>query len=598
MAVRSRRRNPKFLWFVIFLLAFTLVLNIGLQRKTKIETVTQSDVVLQYKNNLIRKIVLTGNTLEVELKNGIKEKAVIERNVSLADLGIDTSKVEIEVKDEDAGRFWIELLIGSIPFIIIGGFLLFMLRSAQGTSNNAMSFGRSKARLYDSAKKKVTFNDVAGAQEAKEELTEVVDFLKSPKKYSNMGAKIPRGVMLFGAPGTGKTLMARAVAGEASVPFFSIAGSEFVEMFVGVGASRVRDLFNKAKKNAPSIIFIDEIDAVGRQRGAGLGGGHDEREQTLNQILAEMDGFEKDTGVIVIAATNRPDVLDPALLRPGRFDRRIVVDMPDLEARKQILEVHGRDKPLAADVDLKRLAQMTIGFSGADLENLMNEAAIFAAKTNSKKITHKMIDRTIDKVSMGPERRSRKLAKDELKTVAYHEVGHAIVATKLKHCDPVQKLSIVSRGHALGVTMFLPEEDKYLTLKAKFTDDMASLLGGYASEKIFFGDVTTGPSNDLERATKIARTMVLRFGMSDKFGPVSFGEEEHAVFLGKDLAEGKDYSDQTARVVDEEVQRMVNDAFKTATDIIKSNKTKIKKAVEALIKKEALSGDEFRKMVG
>lgn len=597
MAARARQKNPKFLWFIIFLLGFTLILNVVFQQKSRTETITQSHFVEKYQAGDIRTITKNGNTLTLELQSGDMERVVVEANVSLADLGVDSQKVEIEVIDQEAGRFWIDLLLGAIPFVIIGVFLLFMLRSAQGSNNNAMSFGKSKARLYEGGQKKITFGDVAGAAEAKEELSEVVDFLKSPKKYSDMGAKIPRGVMLFGSPGTGKTLMARAVAGEAGVPFFSISGSEFVEMFVGVGASRVRDLFNKAKKNAPSIIFIDEIDAVGRQRGAGLGGGHDEREQTLNQILTEMDGFDKDTGVIIMAATNRPDVLDPALLRPGRFDRRVVVDMPDQKAREEILEVHAKDKKLDKDVDFSRIAQLCIGFSGAELENLMNESAIYAAKNNMKKITHKVIDQSIEKVMMGPEKRSRKMSTKELEVTAYHEVGHAIVATKLENCDPVQKVSIVARGQALGVTWFLPEEDSHLRTRDKFVDDMASMLGGYAAEQFFYGVVSTGPSNDLERASKMARSMVLRFGMSEKLGPVTFGEEGHAVFLGKDLAEGRDYSEATAHVIDQEVQSLVSDALKTALTIIKANKAKMKKVSDYLLEHETISGEDFRDMV-
>jgi len=597
MSVRSRHKRPTFFCFVVFLLAFTFALSSFLNTGDRVETVTQSDVIAQYNSGLIQKVVLTGNTLELTLKNGIVENAIIERNTTLADLGFDSSVVDIEVQDEAKNQFWLDLLIGSVPFVIIGLFLLFMLRSAQGSNNSAMSFGKSRAKLYDSAKKKVNFSDVAGSTEAKGELEEIVDFLKAPMKYNKMGAKIPRGVMLFGSPGTGKTLLARAVAGEANVPFFSISGSEFVEMFVGVGASRVRDLFSKAKKNAPSIIFVDEIDAVGRQRGTGLGGGHDEREQTLNQILTEMDGFDNDTGVIVIAATNRPDVLDPALLRPGRFDRRIVVDMPNQEAREEILEVHGRNKPLAKDVDLTHISRFTIGFSGADLENLMNEAAIMSAKVGAKKIDAKTLDSAIEKVMMGPEMRSRQLNDEELKITAYHECGHALVGTKLKNCDPAQKVSIVSRGHALGVTWFLPQEDEHLRSRDRFIDDMASMLGGYAAEKLFFGQVTTGPSNDLERATKMARTMILKYGMSDRLGPVVYGGGDHAVFLGKELGEGRDYSDETARVIDQEVDRFVGQALKTATNLIKENKNKVKKSAETLLDKEVLTGDQFRKLV-
>ncbi len=503
-----------------------------------------------------------------------------------------TEDLNIEIIDTSSSDIWWSLAIGIIPFVLIIGFLWFMMRGAASSNNQALSFGKSSARLHDKEQEKTTFKDVAGVQEAKDELEEVVDFLKHPSKYTAMGAKIPKGVMLVGAPGTGKTLLARAVAGEANVPFFNISGSEFVEMFVGVGASRVRDLFKKAKRNAPCIIFMDEIDAVGRQRGAGMGGGHDEREQTLNQILTEMDGFETNTNVIVMAATNRPDVLDPALLRPGRFDRRIVVDSPSLEAREEILEVHSKNKPLAKKMDLKQIARQTPGFSGADLENLMNEAAILAAKNGKKEVSMKDIENSVEKVQLGPERKSHILSKEEKEVTAYHEAGHAIVGHILKDCDPLRKITIISRGMSLGSTWFVPEEDKHLYTQQKFEHEMASLLGGYVAEELTFGQVSTGPSNDLERASKMARKMVTEFGMS-KLGPVVIGDKHDEVFLGRDFGHVKNYSEEQAALVDAEVKKFVDKAHKLAESILTKRKALLKKVAKELVKKETLSRDQF-----
>jgi len=501
-------------------------------------------------------------------------------------------KISIEVIPTEGQKFWSDLLISILPIIFIVAVLAFMIKQAQGSANQAMSFGKSKAKLYDKNKSKTTFKDVAGAKEAKEDLVEIVDFLKNPTKYTNMGAKIPKGVLLIGGPGTGKTLLARAVAGEAKVPFFHISGSEFVEMFVGVGASRVRDLFKKAKKNAPCIVFIDEIDAVGRQRGAGMGGGNDEREQTLNQILTEMDGFEQGTNVIVIAATNRPDVLDPALLRPGRFDRRIVVDMPDIEAREEILKVHTRGKTLAKNVNLQKIAAQTPGFSGADLENLLNESAILAAKENKKEITMQHIEQSIEKIVLGPARKSKILSKEEKKITAYHETGHAIVGHLLQNCDKVHKISIISRGMSLGVTWFLPEKDKKLYKKSKFEDEISSLLGGYVAEETFFGEMTTGASNDLERATGMARNMVTTYGMSS-LGPITYGQQNKEVFLGRDYGHIKNYSEEIAGKIDEEVKKIITKQYKITKKIITENKELMIAIGEKLIKKETLSRKEF-----
>ena len=504
------------------------------------------------------------------------------------------SKVKVQIADTDSSNFWLNLVISVVPFLLIVGFFLFMFKQAQATNNQAMSFGKSRARLFDKETKKTTFEDVAGANEAKSELIEIVDFLKNPAKYLAMGAKIPKGVLLVGAPGTGKTLLARAVAGEASVPFFNISGSEFVEMFVGVGASRVRDLFKRAKRNSPCIIFIDEIDAVGRQRGAGMGGGHDEREQTLNQILTEMDGFETGTSIIVMAATNRPDVLDPALLRPGRFDRRVVVDQPDIKDREAILKVHSRTKPLSRDVDFAKVARQTSGFVGADLENLMNEAALLSAKNNKKKIGMREVEHSIEKVLLGPERKSKVMSKKEKEITAYHEVGHAIVGQMMPECDPVHKVSIISRGMALGVTWFMPEEDKHLYSKSKFESELASLLGGYVSEELTFGaeHITTGASNDLERATEIARKMVTQYGMS-KLGPVIYGDHNREVFLGRDFGHVRNYSEEISSQIDAEIRRIIGDAYNKAKEILTKMKSKLSEVAGVLLEKETITREEF-----
>lgn len=505
---------------------------------------------------------------------------------------ISVNDLSVEVLDTSGRDIWVNVALSIIPFFLIIGFLYFMMRGASSSNNQAMNFGKSNARLHDKERSKTSFKDVAGVDEAKEDLEEVVDFLKHPTKYTAMGAKIPKGVLLVGPPGTGKTLLARAIAGEANVPFFSISGSEFVEMFVGVGASRVRDLFKKAKRNAPCIIFIDEIDAVGRQRGTGMGGGHDEREQTLNQILTEMDGFEVGTNVIVMAATNRPDVLDPALLRPGRFDRRVVVDKPSMNSRKEILDVHAKNKPMAKKVDLKDIAKQTPGFSGADLENLMNEAAILAAKKDQKEITQNNIEVSIEKIALGPERKSAVMTPKEKEVTAYHEMGHAIVGHVLEDCDPVKKITIISRGMALGATWFVPQEDVHLYTKQKFQHEMASLMGGYVAEEMIFGQVSTGPSNDLKRASKMARQMVTKYGMSP-LGPVVFGDESDQVFIGKDLAHAKNYSESQANEIDKYVAQFVDEAYKKAKEILTKNKKKFDDLSKELLERETLNRDEF-----
>ena len=497
----------------------------------------------------------------------------------------------------DEGGAWIGLLLTAfLPILLIGFFIFFMFRQAQGTNNQAMSFGKSKARMFLGNKTVVTFADVAGVDEAKMELQEVVEFLKYPEKFNSLGARIPRGVLLVGPPGTGKTLLARAVAGEAGVPFFSISGSEFVEMFVGVGASRVRDLFDQAKRNSPCIVFVDEIDAVGRQRGAGLGGSHDEREQTLNQILVEMDGFDTNTGVIVVAATNRPDVLDPALLRPGRFDRQVILDRPDMKGRLEILRVHSKGKPLDKSVDLQGVARQSPGFSGADLANLVNEAAILAARRNKKVITTPEFGEALERVVAGPERKSRVISDAEKAIIAYHEGGHAMVQRILPKCDPVSKVSIISRGMALGYTMGLPMEDRYLQSKAEFEDKIAGMLGGNAAERLIFGDTTTGSSNDIEKATNVARRMVTEFGMSDKLGPLAFGKRDEMVFLGRDLGEQRNYSDDVAKQIDEEVRAIIDKAYARAMDVLTRHKDRLIQLAERLVAEETVEQEAFEAM--
>ncbi|OLB41934.1 MAG: cell division protein FtsH [Ktedonobacter sp. 13_1_20CM_4_53_11] len=517
----------------------------------------------------------------------------------LKDNGINYSNshlLVLQYEPPSALGAWVNILVSFIPFIAIGALLIFMMRQAQGSNNQALSFGKSRARMFMGNKPTVTFADVAGVEEAKQELQEIVEFLKYPEKFVALGARIPKGLLLVGPPGTGKTLISRAVAGEAGVPFFSISGSEFVEMFVGVGASRVRDLFDQAKRNSPCIVFVDEIDAVGRQRGAGLGGSHDEREQTLNQILVEMDGFDTNTNVIVIAATNRPDVLDPALLRPGRFDRQVVLDRPDIRGRVAILQVHAKGKPLDKNISLDTLAKQTPGFSGADLSNLLNEAAILGARRNKRTIGMSELEEAIDRVVAGPARKSRIISEREKAITAYHEVGHALVARLLPNTDPVHKVSIVARGQAGGFTMLLPTEDRYLWSKPQFEDMLAYVLGGHVAELIIFGEVTTGASNDIERVTKIARSMVTEYGMSSRIGPMALGHKEELVFLGRDFGEQRNYSEQTAREIDEEVRNIIQEAFDKAYNIVMQNKTRMIMISERLIKEETLEGPLFESL--
>ena len=562
-----------------------------------------TDVLIMAKSGQVSKILVDGDTLVVTPRTGTQQfTATKELGTSIFEVlsseGIVPTDVGMEIEVKTSGGFGsvFGIILQFLPLIFFGGILIFMMRQAQGSNNQTMGFGRSRARVFTGNRPAVTFADVAGVEESKAELQEVVEFLKFPERFLALGAHIPKGVLLVGPPGTGKTLLSRAVAGEAGVPFFSISGSEFVEMFVGVGASRVRDLFDQAKRNAPAIVFVDEIDAVGRHRGAGLGGGHDEREQTLNQILVEMDGFDTSTNVIIIAATNRPDILDPALLRPGRFDRRVVLDQPDINGRLAILKVHSQGKPLADNLDLESVARQTPGFSGADLANLVNEAAILAARRSRSTIGPEEFAESIDRVIMGPERRTRVITQREKEIVAYHEGGHALVSYKLPLADPVQKISIVSRGMAAGYTRSMPDEDHMFSSKPQFMDQIAVALGGRVAEEVTFGEATTGAINDLERVTQLARVMVTRFGMSERLGPRTFGRREELVFLGREISEQRDYSERVAQEIDDEVQGIILQAYTTAKQVLVENYSKLTQVARHLIQHEMVEGPELAKL--
>ena len=595
--------------FLIFFAVFILIAAVfsALSGNNKTKTVGIEALISQINNDQVSEIVVSGNKLEVTLKDNSKESILKEPTESLSTLlnnyKVDTNKstlVKISVKEETGWDYFLANIAPFLlPFILVGIFIFFMMRGVQGANSKAMSFGQSTAKDFKPDEKhRTTFKDVAGAKEAKEELKEIVEFLRFPKKFHDLGAKIPRGVLLLGAPGTGKTLLARSVAGEAKVPFFHMSGSEFVEMFVGVGASRVRSLFEKAKKSSPCIIFIDEIDAVGRRRGSGLGGSHDEREQTLNQILVEMDGFETTQNIIVIAATNRPDVLDPALLRPGRFDRRVMIDLPDLKDREEVLLVHARTKPLAKDVNLKKIAERTAGFSGADLANILNEAAILAARENKKEIVNENLFEAIEKVMIGPERKSRVITDKEKKITAYHEAGHALVSHFLPDADPVHKVSIISRGSAGGYTLKAPTEDRHMHAKSEFISEIAVLLAGHLVEKTIYGEVTTGATSDLRRATALARSLVTDYGMSDHLGPRTYGEKEEMIFLGREIHEQRDYSEKIAERIDEEIAGFIKQGEAKAQDIINSKTEQLEKIVETLLEKETIEKDEFERIMG
>ncbi|MEA1963402.1 MAG: ATP-dependent zinc metalloprotease FtsH [Patescibacteria group bacterium] len=593
------------IFFIIFILIIALFNFMG-EPKKESERVSTGVLISRINNNELEKIIVEGTKIEMHLKDGKKETVKKETGESLSELlnnfGVEKEKIaelNIEVREGEGFDYWLATLLPFLlPFLLIGLFVFLMMRGVQGANSRAMMFGQSQAKEFTKDEKnKITFKDVAGVKEAKEELKEVVEFLRNPKKFLDLGARIPRGVLLLGSPGTGKTLLARATAGEAKVPFFHISGSEFVEMFVGVGASRVRDLFKKAKKNTPCIVFIDEIDAVGRKRGAGLGGSHDEREQTLNQILVEMDGFELNTNIIVLAATNRPDVLDKALLRPGRFDRQVVLENPDINERQAILKVHAKKKPFAKDVSLRRIAERTPGFSGADLANVLNEAAILAARKNKKIIDMGELFDAIEKVMLGPERKSRVITKKEKDITAYHETGHAIVAHFLPNTDPVHKISIIARGQAGGYTIKLPSEEKHMHTKSEYIEEIAVLLGGYLTEKIKYGEVTTGATSDLRRATSIARRLITDFGMSEILGPRTFGNKEEMIFLGREITEQRDYSEKIAEKIDEEIFTFISRAAKMAEDIIKNKKNKIEKVVKELLKNETIEKEKFEELV-
>jgi len=602
-------RTQSYIVYFLLFVAIIVMIVFGLNKSSGTDTVYSiNQVASEIEKGNISKITVEEDKLTILLKDGLTEKtATKESNSTLVEqlvaLGVTPAQlspdngIKVEVKPPSQ---WVSILNGLfyfLPFLILGIAFFFIFRQAQGSNNAAMSFGKSRARMFSGDHPTVTFADVAGVDESKDELKEVVEFLREPQKFIALGARIPKGVLLVGPPGTGKTLLAKAVSGEAGVPFFSISGSEFVEMFVGVGASRVRDLFDQAKRNSPCIIFVDEIDAVGRQRGAGLGGSHDEREQTLNQMLVEMDGFDTDTNVIIMAATNRPDILDPALLRPGRFDRRVVLDRPDVKGREAILKVHIKGKPVAPDVDLSIVAKSTPGFVGADLENLVNEAAILAARRNKTSIGQPEFEESIERVIAGPERRSRLITADEKRIVAYHEAGHAVVMNALAESDPVHKVSIIARGMMGGYTMHLPVEDVTLMPRKKLLAEMVGLLGGRAAEEIVFDDITSGAStNDIERVTKLARNMVTRLGMSEALGPMVYGQKEEMIFLGREISEQRDYSEQVAEAIDREVRDMVTKAYDSAREILRKYRDRLDAVANRLLEVETLSREDFEKI--
>ncbi len=602
---KYNKRNFSGIWFYVVLLAIVLLIFSVLNYRPGIKQILYSDLLNYIKSEQITEMVIEDRKVTIALKEQNPVGDSNKRIASIPSIGIlyenagdeiqkqlDSGSLKLDTPAPEEFPWWVSFLPTLLTVGIFIAFWFFFMRQAQG-GGKAMSFGKSTAKMTQGSETHVTFKDVAGADEEKEELEEIVDFLRDSSKFIELGARIPKGILLVGPPGTGKTLLAKAVAGEAKVPFFSISGSDFVEMFVGVGASRVRDLFEQAKKNSPSIIFIDEIDAVGRHRGAGLGGGHDEREQTLNQLLVEMDGFGANEGIIIIAATNRPDILDPALLRPGRFDRQVVVNTPDAKGREEILKVHSRAKPLASDVDLSVLAKTTSGFTGADLENLMNEAALLAAKKGQKKINMKDIEDSVIKVIAGPEKRSKVVSDKEKKLVSYHEAGHAIIHHVLPHCDPVHEVSIIQRGRAGGYTLSLPKEDKNYVSKEDMLDNIVSLLGGRVAEKLVLDDISTGASNDIERASKIARDMVTKYGMSERLGPISFRSDNDEVFLGMSYSHSRDYSEEVAAEIDGEVRRIIEDSYKRCTDILTENMAKLHNVAGALFEKEKINGDEF-----
>jgi cell division protease FtsH len=591
---------------LLFIAIIAMVVYNFQQQATAQEILPINKVAADIQAGTVERIIVENdNRIRVVYADGTERSSNKEANATLVEqlkaLGVTTEELnsarfKIDIKPPSAWLGIATIMGYVLPFVILAGVFWFVFRQAQGSNNAALSFGKSRARMFTGDQPTVTFEDVAGVDEAKEGLQEVVEFLREPEKFISLGARIPKGVLLVGPPGTGKTLLAKAVSGEAGVPFFSISGSEFVEMFVGVGASRVRDLFDQAKRHSPCIVFVDEIDAVGRQRGAGLGGSHDEREQTLNQMLVEMDGFDTDTNVIIVAATNRPDILDPALLRPGRFDRRVVLDRPDMRGREAILKVHVKGKPLSTDVDLGVLSRSTPGFVGADLENLVNEAAILAARRNKKMIGQPEMEEAIERVIAGPERKSRLISPEEKRIVAYHEAGHAIVMNAVPEADPVHKVSIIARGMAGGYTLALPEDDRTLMPRKKLVGDMVGLLGGRAAEELVFDDITSGASNDLERVTRMARAMVTRLGMSESLGPMVYGQKEELIFLGREISEQRDYSEAVAEEIDEEVRKLVSEAYEKAKSIIIQYRDRLDDVAQRLLEVETITRDEFEKI--
>ena len=595
-----RRVRGSFLWLALIVSVVAIWL-IFVNNDSSTPSKPFGDVITEVKAGKVNRLTQTdgSQTVHIQYKDSTVHdaKTLMPSNTNLVDVlknyGIDPNTVQISAKGASRWGGWLSALGFLLPTLFLIGIFVFMMRQAQGSNSQAMSFGKSRARLFTGNRPSVTFADVAGVDEAKEELVEVVEFLKYPDKFQALGARIPRGVLLVGPPGTGKTLLSRAVAGEAGVPFFSISGSEFVEMFVGVGASRVRDLFDQAKKSAPCIVFVDEVDAVGRQRGAGLGGSHDEREQTLNQILVEMDGFDSSTNVIVIAATNRPDVLDPALLRPGRFDRQVILDRPDIQGRRAILEVHARGKPLEDEVSIENLARQTPGFSGADLENLVNEAAILAARRNKKTVGRSEITEAIDRVIAGPQRKSRVISERERLMTAYHEAGHALVARMLPNSDPVRKVSIVARGMMGGYTRVVPDEDRLFKTKRQFEDELAVFMAGHVAETMIFEEQSTGAANDIERATTIARRMVTEFGMSRTLGPLAFGKKDEMVFLGREISEQRNYSDEVAYQIDQEIRELVDTAHERAKEVLTREAENLEKIARLLIQEETIEGEQM-----
>ncbi len=598
----------KIIFILLIFIIISAVFTLFSQPFKKEGEISLSQLVEDINQEKVKKITVSGLELSVLYQDETETKSRKETESSLSEslinLGVSAeklAKLEIETKKEQGTWIWLgPVLIFGLPLLLFGLFFFFIFRQAKAGATQAFSFTKARARIFGAEghpKEKITFKDVAGLKEAKEELKEIVDFLKNPKKYLKMGARIPRGVLLMGPAGTGKTLLARAVAGQANVPFFSISGSEFVEMFVGVGAGRVRDLFSTAKKASPSIIFIDELDAIGRHRGAGLGGGHDEREQTLNQILVEMDGFERETNVIIISATNRPDILDPALLRPGRFDRKVVLDLPDIKGREEILKIHCRGKPLASDVNLREVAERTPGFSGADIANVANEAAILAARRNENQVYQKEFLESVEKVLLGPERKSHILSKKEKEIAAFHEAGHALVSASLPETEPIRKISIIARGMAAGYTLKMPIEERRIKTKTEFLSELATLLGGYCAEKIKFKEITTGAGNDLKRASDLARKLVKEYGMSS-LGPISFGEKEELVFLGKEISEQRNYSEEIAAQIDKEVEKFIRSAEKEATKVLSKRRKLLGKIAKTLIEKETIEREEFETLIG